>query len=73
MAIAGESKKGVNIILRTVWGWFEKAKVVYNGFIRRNDIRTLYERNKLVYLFLTSLIFGTNETTTLEIAQDYVL
>ena len=71
MAI-GEEGKSVNIILRTVWGWFEKSKVIYNGILRRNDIRTLYERNKLVYLFLTSLIFGTNETTTLELVQDFI-
>lgn len=36
-------------------------------------MQLLYERNKLVYYFLISLIFGTSETSALELAQEILL
>lgn len=36
-------------------------------------MQILYERNKLVYYFLISLIFGTSDTSALELAQEILL
>ena len=38
--------------------------------IRRIDMQIMYERNKLVYYFLISLIFGTNEVSVLDLTQE---
>lgn len=49
------------MILNTIWNWLEKNGVTSNSLsIRRIDMQIMYERNKLVYYFLISLIFGTN-------------
>ena len=36
-------------------------------------MQLLFERNKIVYYFLISLIFGTNDTTALDMAQDILI
>jgi hypothetical protein len=33
----------------------------------------MYERNKLVYYFLISLIFGTNEVSVLDLTQEILV
>lgn len=59
------------MILNTIWNWLEKNGVTSNSLsIRRIDMQIMYERNKLVYYFLISLIFGTNEVSVLDLTQE---
>lgn len=66
----GNEKCVAEVILNTVWCWFERNGVIVQGIIRSSDLPLMYERNKLVYYFLISLIFGTNEVSALELAQE---
>lgn len=68
--IVGEEVKTADVILNTIWGWLDHNGVTSSSGIRRLDMQVLYERNKLVYYFLISLIFGTNEVSVLELTQD---
>jgi hypothetical protein len=67
--VVGEGKT-TEVILNTIWGWLEHNGATSHSGIRRLDMQLLYERNKLVYYFLISLIFGTNEVSVLELTQD---
>lgn len=59
--IIGNESKTAEVVLKTVWNWLERNGVTSNGLsLRRIDMQIMYERNKLVYYFLISLIFGTN-------------
>jgi hypothetical protein len=68
--IVGNEGKTADVILNTIWNWLEHNGVTSSCSIRRQDMQILYERNKLVYYFLISLIFGTNEVSVLELTQD---
>ena len=70
--IGGESSTS-DIILKTIWSWLEKNGVIGNEIIRRSNMQLLFERNKIVYYFLISLIFGTNSTSALDLAQEVLL
>ena len=70
--IGGESSTS-DIILKTIWSWLEKNGVIGNEIIRRSNMQLLFERNKIVSYFLISLIFGTNSTSALDLAQEVLL
>ena len=70
--IGGEGKTA-EIILMTIWCWLEKSGVIINDILRRNHMQLLYERNKVLYYFIISLVFGTNDTSALDLAQEILV
>lgn len=66
----GSEGKTADVILNTIWSWLEHNGATSPSGIRRLDMQMLYERNKLVYYFLISLIFGTNEVSVVELTND---
>ena len=51
-----------------VWSWLEKNGLVDNGVVIRTTLESWYEKNKLAYVMLVSLIFGTNQITAIDMA-----
>lgn len=58
--VIGAEGKTADVILQIIWLWLERNGVIVNEILRRDNMTSMYERNKLVYYFLISLIFGTN-------------
>ena len=63
-------RKTGEVICLTLWKWLEKNGVIVNDMLVRSNMRLVYGRNKVVYYLLVSLIFGTNEATLQDLAQE---
>ena len=56
------------MVEEVVWSWLEKNGLVDNGVVIRTTLESWYEKNKLAYVMLVSLIFGTNQITAIDMA-----
>ena len=61
------------VIKEVIWSWLDKNHLVEEDIVRKTTMETWYERNKLVYMLLISMIFGTNDVSPLEMAYEVLI
>lgn len=61
------------MVEEVVWSWFERNNLIDNGVLQRSILESWYEKNKLAYVMLVSLIFGTNHISTIDMAYEVLL
>ena len=63
----------ISVILEVIWSWLDKNHLVEENVVRKTTLETWYEKNKLVYMLIISMIFGTNDVTPLEMAYEILV
>jgi hypothetical protein len=47
-------------VLEIIWSWLEKNNLISNNVVVRNTLESWYDRNKMAFVIVVSLVFGTN-------------
>jgi hypothetical protein len=51
------------LVLNIVWSWLDRNGFVEDEVVLRNSLKSWYDKNKMVFAIMVSLIFGTYSTS----------
>ena len=62
-----------DVVEEVIWSWLDKNQLIDNGVVMKTNLESWYEKNKLAYVMLVSLIFGTNKISTIDMAYEVLI
>lgn len=73
VAFVLDDVNGEEVVLEIIWSWLEKNNLIENNVLVRNTLESWYEKNKMAFVIMVSLIFGNNQASWIDMAYEVLI